>query len=90
MEPQLALNYSGGDNYGTPKQVYLDKLAAMTDDMLFEHCCLLIWFAAYAQNNPRSDYHWQASACSDESASPGRRPNIYKDAYDKIVSDNRG
>lgn len=43
---------------------------------------LRIWLSAYANNNPRSDYHWQADACYDEAARRGK-PELYVQAYEK-------
>jgi len=55
----------GKDNYGKPKQLYVDKLIAMTDEQLYAETKQMIWLSAYASNNPRSDYHWQCDACYD-------------------------
>lgn len=61
-----ATRYFGKDNYGRPKREYLEKLAAMTDEQLTEETEKKIWLSAYANNNPRSDYHWNVDACYDE------------------------
>ena len=74
-------DYSGNDNYGKPKKIYVDSLAELTDDELLSKTKDAIWFSAYASNNPRSDYHWQCDACYDECKRRGK-PTIYKDAYD--------
>ena len=58
--------YDGNDNYGNPKAGYLAKLSAMDDKQLRDACTDKIWLSAYANNNPRSDYHWQCDACYDE------------------------
>jgi hypothetical protein len=54
------------DNYGMPKQEYLDRLSALSDDLLFSETKDKIWLSAYASNNPRSDFHWQCDACYNE------------------------
>lgn len=48
------------------KTEYLDKVAEMDDEKLFSETKDKIWASAYANNNPISDYHWQADACYDE------------------------
>lgn len=59
-------NYEGKDNNGKPKSEYLNKIASMDYDTLFIETKNKIWLSAYANNNPRSDYHWQCDACYDE------------------------
>lgn len=76
--------YRGNDNYGKPKSEYLDRLKGMDDAALEEEAKKLIWLSAYAHNNPRSDYHWQADAIYDECERRGRG-DIYKRAYDANV-----
>ena len=76
--------YSGNDNYGKPKSVYLDKLKAMDDKQLRHTCEEMIWLSAYAGNNPRSDFHWQCDACYDECCNRGKT-YIYEQAH-KCVS----
>ena len=78
------MKYEGKDNYGKPKSEYLEKLAGMDDDGLFAETKDKIWLSAYANNNPRSDYHWHADACYDECAKRGK-PEIYQRAYDYNV-----
>jgi hypothetical protein len=39
-----------------------------------------IWLSAYANNNPRSDYHWQADTCRKEAQRRGH-PELYERAY---------
>jgi len=50
----------------------------MDDTQLFDECKDKIWLSAYANNNPRSDYHWHVDACYDECV---RRKKI--DLYSK-------
>lgn len=58
--------YEGKDNYGKPKSDYIEKIRCMDKDVLFQETKQKIWLSAYANNNPRSDYHWQCDACYDE------------------------
>lgn len=72
------------DNYGKPKQLFLDKLAAASDEQLYDFCKQYIWLSAFASNNPRSDYHWQCDATHDECTKRGKI-EIYQKAYDANV-----
>lgn len=75
--------------YKTPAQLQADqteyaaKLRAMTDAELSQECETKIWLSAYAYNNPRSAYHWQCDATSDECSRRDRKM-IYADAYKKV------
>lgn len=59
-----ALNeqFTGEDNYGRPKAVYCKKIMDMSSDELFKEAKGKIWLSAFANNNPRSDYHWHVDA----------------------------
>jgi len=81
--------FIGNDNYGKPKQDYLDKLAKMDDKQLREACKQMIWLSAYANNNPRSDYHWQCDACYGECVKKGK-VYIYEQEHEKLVAEARG
>ena len=72
------------DNYGKPRQDWADGLAGLTDAEFVDKAAHAIWLSAYANNNPRSDYHWQADVCYDESV---RRKNtdLYQRAYDRVA-----
>lgn len=72
------LTIPGKSNDGPLRQDYADKLATITDDEFFEECKKFIFLSAYANNNPRSDFHWQCDACTLE----GWRRNR-EDLYDK-------
>jgi len=76
------LNISGKDNYGKPRQVFADDIAGLDDDAFIARAADRIWLSAFANNNPRSDYHWQADACYDEAQRRGN-PDLYKKAHNK-------
>ena len=48
------------------KALFRDKLAAMDDHDLEEACDSYIFLSAFANNNPRSDFHWQCDMTYDE------------------------
>lgn len=75
---------AGKDNYGKPKQAWVDKLASLDDDKLAATCEQAIWLSAYASNNPRSDYHWQADACCDHCRIIDK-PEIYQTAWKRAA-----
>ena len=77
--------YDGNDNYGKPKSEYLDKLKVMDDKQLRDACEQMIWLSAYANNNPRSDYHWQCDACYDECHNRDK-VYIYEQAHKYVSS----
>lgn len=81
--------YLGKDNYGRPKQDYLNKLLKMTDEELHDETKDKIWLSAYANNNPRSDYHWMCDATYDEWKNRNN-PEGYKKAYDETYKENFG
>lgn len=76
--------YEGKDNYGKPKSEYLALIAAEDDAALGKRAERMIWLSAYANNNPRSDYHWQVDAIYDE-CQRREKPEIYQRAFDKAV-----
>ena len=79
------LTIGGTDNYGRPRQEFADKLAAADDTEYFRIAEERIWLSAYASNNPRSDYHWQADACYDEAERRGK-PELYRKAWEKAAA----
>ena len=81
--------YDGKDNYGHPKQDYLDELLAMDDSHLRDECNHSIWLSAYANNNPRSDFHWRCDACYDECARRDKG-EIYSQEHAKLVAEAGG
>ena len=76
-----AITLEGLSNYGKPRQDFADKIAALDDEAFVKEAEQKIWLSAYADNNPRSDYHWQADACYDE-AQRRQKPDLYKRAYE--------
>lgn len=74
------------DNCGIPKQLYLDKLSKMTNKELGGACEKMIWLSTYANNNPRSDYHWKCDACYDE-CRKRKKESIYEKAYSCLTND---
>ncbi len=77
-----AVQIEGKDNYFKPRQEFADKIAGMNDAEFVKHAETIIWLSAFANNNPRSDYHWQASTCYTE-AHRRNDPSLYTKAYDR-------
>ena len=86
---QNSMTIAGKDNYGKPRQDFADKLAAASEDELAKMCNQYIWLSAYASNNPRSDYHWMADACSDECERRGKS-EIYSREWKKLYHEAGG
>lgn len=80
--PDEKLTLEGKDNYGNPRQNFADKLAKATDEEFVDQAETCIWLSAYASNNPRSDYHWQADACYLEAGRRGN-PELYQRAWER-------
>jgi len=80
----MSIKLEGNDNRGKPRQNYADKIGAMDDSAFLKDAELYIWLSAYANNNPRSDYHWMADACYDEAQRRGK-PELYKQAWEKAA-----
>lgn len=74
----------GRDNYNKPRQAFADKIATLDETEFVKQAEQKIWLSAYANNNPRSDYHWHADACYDEAKRRGK-PELYKAAYQRAV-----
>ena len=74
------------DNYCKPREEYISKLAAMTDVELRKECNSKIWLSAYANNNPRSDYHFQCDYCYDECVRRDK-VNIYSEELVKLMKE---
>lgn len=82
------LEYKGTDNYGNSKTIYLDKIAAMSDEDLKNETYSMIYQSARCSNNHRADWHWKCDVCYDESLL--RDGDIYQAAYDKCYKDHIG
>ena len=67
-------------NDGTTKEEWREKLSAMTDAELYQHCERYIWLSAYASNNPRSNYHFLCDAGYAECKKRGKL-GIYERAH---------
>jgi hypothetical protein len=75
---------SNPDNSAEKQDAFCRGLGVVSDEMLLARAGEIIWLSGYANNNPRSCYHWQADACYDEAQWRGK-PEIYKDAYDAVL-----
>jgi hypothetical protein len=80
-ETPKSVQIEGKDNFGNPRQKFADAIAALNETEFMKRAETIIWLAAYASNNPRSDYYWQASACYDEAKRRGK-PELYTQAYE--------
>jgi hypothetical protein len=78
------LKLVGKDNYGKPRQEFADKIAGYTDAEFVKEAKKKIWLSAYANNNPRSDYHWQADAYWSEAQRRGK-PDLYETAWKRAA-----
>jgi hypothetical protein len=78
-------NYTGNDNYGKPKSEYLERIAAMEMVKLIAETESKIWLSGYANNNPRSDYHWHVDACYDELKKRTGDNEAYDKAYKRVL-----
>lgn len=81
--------YRGIDNFGSSKSKYLQKVIDTPEADLPKLCYDAIWRSAYANNNPRSDFHWQVDAVSDILEARGLS-RIYTEAHKKCVHDTCG
>lgn len=85
MSAANALTIPGTDNHGKPRQDFADKIAAADEARFLELAERYIWLSAYANNNPRSDYHWMCDACGDEARRRGK-PELYEQAWNRASS----
>lgn len=76
----MPITLDGRDNYGHPRQKFADKIAGLDDNGFLKQAEQSIWLSAYAGNNPRADYHWQADACYKEARARGK-PELYERAW---------
>lgn len=77
-----SLSLDGKDNRGNPRQTYANRIAAMSEAAFLKEVEQKIWLSAFANNNPRSDYHWQADACHGEAARRDK-PELYTQAFER-------
>lgn len=77
------------DNYGKPRLLYYWRIWLMSDQDLFRETKNKIWLSAYANNNPRSDYHWHVSACYEE-WDRRHQSEKYKEAYEETYAETVG
>ena len=75
------------DNAPEKQEAYKAKLSTMTDQELFTEAKDIIWFSAYAANNPNSCYHWQCDAAYDESEKRKHGAPIYSRAHKAAMHD---
>ena len=77
-----SVKIEGKNNRGEPRQEFADKIAVMRDAAFLDRAETIIWLSAFANNNPKSDYHWQANACYAEAQRRGK-PELYTQAWEK-------
>lgn len=56
----------------------------MHDEHLYEETKRMIWLSAYANNNPRSCYHWMCDATYDE-WKKRNKIDQYKKAHSEVT-----
>lgn len=78
--------FSGKDNYGKPKQEYINKVHNMNIEKLKEETKRMIWLSAYANNNPYSDYHWQCDTCY--AICEEKEKGLYGKLHEQVVKEN--
>ncbi|MCR8641502.1 hypothetical protein NV379_02420 [Paenibacillus sp. N1-5-1-14] len=76
--------YEGNDNYGQPKTKYVEDISTMEYKELIRETKDKIWLSAYANNNPRSDYHWHVDVCYDELLKRDGNDSGYVRAYESV------
>lgn len=79
------LTLTGQDNHKRPRQEFADKIASLDGPTFVREAAGVIYMSAFAANNPRSDYHWQADACYSEAARRGD-PSLYERAWKSAPS----
>ena len=78
------LEITGKDNHGKPRQNFADRIAAMDDEAFVREVEQYVWLSAYANNNPRSDYHWMCDATHDEAKRRGN-PDLYQRGWNRAA-----
>lgn len=69
--------------------IYANELQALSDEALRSKVNMKIWLSAYANNNPRSAFHWQCDAAYDE-CERRNRLDIYKEEHQRLVAEAGG
>jgi hypothetical protein len=82
IKKAFTVTFDGNDNFGKPRQDFADKLTTMDEAAYLKAAEQVIWLSAYANNNPKSDYHWQATACYKEAERRGDKA-LYTRAYEQ-------
>ncbi len=59
------------------KDEFVKKLQESSDEELRKTCSEYQWLSAYANNNPKSDYHWKVDCCYDECKARNKVDGIY-------------
>jgi hypothetical protein len=80
---------AGFDNYRNPRMEYVRQIEKMTDDQLDKETGQKIWLSAYANNNPRSDFHWHVDLLNNEWDIRGQHER-YGKIYDRVYKENFG
>lgn len=83
------LEIAGKDNHGQPRQNFADRIAAMDDETFVREVEQYVWLSAYADNNPRSDYHWMCDATYDEAKRRGN-PDLYQRGWNRAAGKEEG
>jgi len=81
-----SIKVDGRDNDDKPAQLYADRVWAKTDDELRKETESKIWLSAFANNNPRSDYHWHVDVCYAVCQYRDNTGAMYQQAYDDAVA----
>lgn len=71
------------DNSADKQIAYVQRLAGMDAVALRKEAESMIWLSAFANNNPRSCYHWQCDAVYDECKRRGSGV-IYDEAHKSV------
>jgi hypothetical protein len=81
-------NLINPSNTDEKKAEYVTALQSMDGPTLFKETKERIWLSAYANNNPRSCYHWQCDATYDEWLRRDGKTDQYAAAHAQVVAEN--
>lgn len=79
----------GYNTAGYSKEEWVAHLQEGSDIDLRKACAQYIWLSAYANNNPRSAYHWMCDAAYDE-AKRRDKVNIYNEEHTALMREAQG